>query len=156
MAWFLNMIPFNNREVFVIRMADTWNTNVDRLVEYLRAAFPGTNGKTGLNDYYSREGTWPTIEQAIRENQRVFIFAQDHLCNSDCRAKYPFFINVRVYTYLPSFIILEWVTNISTELFTSHFSCKCLVDTSPFFWSQNQSGDYHLRAFSPAFIHDWC
>ena len=81
MAWFLNRIAHNNREVFVIRMADTWNTNVDRLVEYLKAAFPGTNGATGLNDYYNRTGEWPTIEQAIKENQRVFITAQDRLCN---------------------------------------------------------------------------
>ena len=67
------MVSRNNREVLVLRMADTWNTNVHRLVEYLKAAFPGTGGKTGLNDYYSRTGTWPTIEQAIRDNQRVFI-----------------------------------------------------------------------------------
>ena len=94
MAWFLNRVSRNNREVFVIRMADTWNTNVDRLVQYLKAAFPGTNGKTGLNDYYNRTGRWPTIEQAIKENQRVFITAQNRLCNANCRAKYRFFINV--------------------------------------------------------------
>ena len=94
MAWLLNMVSRNNREVFVFHMADTWNTNVHRLVEYLKAAFPGTGGKTGLNDYYSRTGTWPTIEQAIRDNQRVFITAQDRLCNADCRRRYPFFINV--------------------------------------------------------------
>ena len=85
---------FNNHEVMVIRMADTWNTKPDRLVEYLRNAFPGTGSKTGINDYYSRKGTWPTIQQAIDENKRVFITAQDKLCNRECRKRHRFFIPV--------------------------------------------------------------
>ena len=53
MASFFNT-NFNNREIVVVRMADTWNTKVDRLVEYLRASFPGNGSHTGINDYYAR------------------------------------------------------------------------------------------------------
>ena len=104
MARFLNS-PINSHEVFVIRMSDTHNTNVDRLVWwYLRRAYPGYGGRTGINDYYSRTGRWPTIKEAIRENKRVFVFAQDKLCNAYCRNKYRFFL--RVSTIL--FIFLHW------------------------------------------------
>ena len=94
MANFLNK-PLNNREVFFPRLGDTHNTNVDRLVEYLREAFPGNDSKTGINDFYHREGVWPTIQEEIRENQRVFVTAQDYLCDANCRNKYTFFIPVR-------------------------------------------------------------
>ena len=93
MASFLNT-NFNNREIVVVRMADTWNTNVERLVEYLRAAFPGNGSHTGINDYYTRNQRWPTIEQAIQGNKRVFITAQDGLCDANCRRTYSFFISV--------------------------------------------------------------
>ena len=93
MVRFLNS-AINSHEVFVIRMSDTHNTNVDRLVEYLRRAFPGNGGRTGVNDHYSRTREWPTMEEAIQENKRVFIFAQDRLCDANCRTKYPFFLSV--------------------------------------------------------------
>ena len=93
MGRFLNS-PINSHEVFVIRMSDTHNTNADRLVEYLRRAFPGNGAQTGINDHYSRTGKWPTIQEAIQENKRVFVFAQDSLCNANCRTKYPFFLHV--------------------------------------------------------------
>ena len=93
MARFLNS-PINSHEVFVIRMSDTHNTNVDRLVEYLRTAFPGSGAQTGINDHYSRTGRWPTIQETIQQNRRVFVFAQDSLCNANCRTKYPFFLRV--------------------------------------------------------------
>ena len=98
MSRFLNNI-INSHEVFVIRMSDTHNTNVDRLVEYLRAAFPGNNGRTGINNHYSRTGEWPTMEEAIQENKRVYIFAQDRLCNANCRGKYSFFLHVSIITF---------------------------------------------------------
>ena len=93
MARFLNS-PINSHEVFVIRMSDTHNKNVDRLVEYLRTAFPGSGAQTGINDHYSTTGEWTTIKEAIHENKRVFIFAQDKLCDANCREKYPFFLHV--------------------------------------------------------------
>ena len=123
MARFLNS-PINSHEVFVIRMSDTHNTNVDKLVEHLRAAFPEFGFPagifdhfsrkrrwldpdlltafpqfgfpTGINDHYSRTGRWPTINQAIQQNKRVFVFAQDSLCNANCRRKYPFFLRVSI------------------------------------------------------------
>ena len=93
MARFLNS-PINSHEVFVIRMSDIHNTNVDRLVEYLRRAFPGNGGRTGINDHYSRTRGWPTMKEAIQENKRVFVFAQDKLCDGNCRQKYRFFLHV--------------------------------------------------------------
>ena len=121
MARFLNS-PANSHEVFVIRMSDTHDTNVDDLVQDLRiafpensfpagiidrrsrtrrwtdqdflAAFPGFGFRTGINDHYSRTGRWPTMEEAIQQNKRVLIFAQDSLCNANCRRKYPFFLPV--------------------------------------------------------------
>ena len=93
MARFLNS-PINSHEFFVIRMSDTHNTNVDRLIEYLRTAFPGSDTQTGINDHYIRTGEWTTIKEAIQENKRVFVFAQDNLCNANCREKYPFFLHV--------------------------------------------------------------
>ena len=93
MARFLNS-AINSHEVFVIRMSDTHNTNVDRLVEYLTAAFPGNNSGTGINDHYSRTGRWPTINETIQQNKRVFVFVQDSLCDANCRRKYPFFVSV--------------------------------------------------------------
>ena len=104
MAMFRNS-PINSHEVFVIRMSDIHNTNVDRLVEYLRTAFPGSGAQTGINDHYSRTGRWPTIEKAIQENKRVFIFAQDNLCDANCREKYPFFLHVSTILYLFFFIL---------------------------------------------------
>ena len=72
-----------------------------------RQLFLVLRGKTGLNDYYSRKGRWPTIEQAIKENKRVFITAQDRLCNADCRRRYPFFINVsNIFDILLNSVIL--------------------------------------------------
>ena len=98
-ARFLNNI-INSYEVFVIRMSDTHDTNVDRLVRYLRAAFPGDGTKTGINDHYSRTRKWPTMEEAIQQNKRVFIFAQDSLCDANCRRKYPFFLPVSIIIFL--------------------------------------------------------
>ena len=93
MGRFLNS-PINSHEVFVIRMSDTHNTNVDRLVEYLRRAFPGNSAETGINDHCSRTGKWPTIQEAIQGNKWVLVFAQDSLCTANCRTKYPFFLHV--------------------------------------------------------------
>ena len=67
-ARFLNNI-INSYEVFVIRMSDTHDTNVDRLVRYLRAAFPGDGTKTGINDHYSRTRSGqPWRKQSSRTN----------------------------------------------------------------------------------------
>ena len=93
MVRFLNS-AINSHEIMVIRMSDTHNTNVDKLVEYLRRAFPGSGARTGINDHYSRTGRWPTLREAIQQKKRVFVFAQDSLCNANCRRNHRFFLRV--------------------------------------------------------------
>ena len=44
------------------------------------------------------------MQQAIRENKWVFVFAQDKLCNAYCRNKYRFFLRVSIIL----FIFLHW------------------------------------------------
>ena len=125
MARFLNS-AINSHEVFVIRMSDTHNTNIDRLVEYLRRAFPGNGEQTGINDHYSRTGRWPSIKEAIQENKRVFIFAQDKLCNAYCRTKYRFFLRVStIFFFLHWHILLNRISFATSQRPVRKYKLNC-------------------------------
>jgi len=52
---------------------------IPALVEMLNSMFPAPSQTTSvtLNDQFKLTGSWPTLEQAVRSNQRIFVFIRD-------------------------------------------------------------------------------
>merc|ERR1712050_433086 len=86
----------NLKQVIVIRISDVRDitaSNSHILFDQMRSYFSGTNGKTGLNDFKSRNSRWPTLQEAVNENKRVFVIAKEFICSSSCFRSYPWIIN---------------------------------------------------------------
>jgi len=99
MADFLND-SVNRKQVAVIRLSDmhgVTSSNSYLVMNEIKNYFTGSGGKTGLNDYHHRYGRWPTLQQAVDENKRVFVFTPSDICTSSCFSSYPFLINENTY-----------------------------------------------------------
>jgi len=90
-AEFLNK-DSNRNVVIAMRFQDSRNNyKFSRLGPILTKYFSGTGGKVGMNRVTNGDYTnWPTMEQAINANARVFVFIKDNLCDAACRAENTF------------------------------------------------------------------
>lgn len=78
--------PANRNEVIAIRFHDTRMSGFDKFAPLFREHFSGAGGKVGAN----AANSWPTLGDAVAENNRVFIFMVDRLCDYKCRRSNPY------------------------------------------------------------------
>jgi len=92
MANKLNSMP---NEVIAIRVSDIKGINdITEALAVFNTAFKGA-GKPGLNVVPKSGGNyvWPTLQQAIDDGKRVFVFVYDSLCDSTCKSAYDWAIS---------------------------------------------------------------